>query len=65
LRLALRTKQKIQRGALNPQPELPLRPKPTLPRVPISLPTKNIAGLRENFHRVEGSSKGGAQWNIR
>ena len=59
---------KIKRGALSPA--LSQSQRLELPKSLNSLtrnfnPTKNIAGLGEIFHRVEGSSKGGAQWDIK
>jgi len=62
LKLALRTEQKSKGGALSP--ELPQGPNQyTCPQS--NCLKKNIAGLRGIFHRVEGSSKGGAQCNIK
>ncbi len=63
MRLAFRIEKSFERGALNP--ELPLSPiSPVSPNQSLCL-TKNIAGLGGIFHRVEGSSKGGAQWNVK
>jgi len=65
VRLAFKLEKSFERGALSP--ELPLSQiSPVSPVNPINQNlTKNIAGLGEIFHRVEGSSKGGAQWNCK
>ena len=68
MRLAFKLEKSFERGALSP--ELPLSQispvSPVNPINPINQNlTKNIAGLGEIFHRVEGSSKGGAQWKIK
>ena len=67
MRLAFRLEKSFERGALNPNPELPLSPiSPISPVNPTNQNLmKNIAGLGGIFHRVEGSSKGGAQWNCK
>jgi len=62
LRLAFKLEKSFERGALSPTLELPLSHPNALLHLCL---TKNIAGLGGIFHRAEGSSKGGAQWNCK